>query len=110
MFCFMSRAAFVAGLILTASLQSAHADAIDGDWCFSAQSLNIQGQQIRTPGGQQISGDYSRHAFSYTVPASEPGAGSTIAMQLLSEETMTLTRSTASAAAPEVWKRCKPIS
>ena len=101
----------VATVTMLAGASIAQADAIDGDWCFAAQNLNIQGARIRTPAGTEMAGDYTRHAFTYTVPASELGAGTTVAMQLLSEETMALTRASGTAAAqPEVWKRCKPVS
>ena len=100
-----------AALALLAIASDARADAIDGDWCYAAQNLNIQGERIRTPAGTEASGNYSRHAFDYVVPASESGAGTTVSMQLLGEESMALTRaSTAGPQSPEVWKRCKPIS
>lgn len=103
--------ASVAGVLLTAiSATAVRADAIDGDWCFAAQTLNIQGPRIRTPGGTEMTGDYTRHTFNYIVPAQEPGAGTSIAMQLLSEETMTLARIGDKATNPQIWKRCKPIS
>ena len=102
-------ASLAVAMIATAPL--AHADAIDGDWCHAAQNLNIQGPKIRTPGGLEVTGEYTRHSFVYTIPASEAGAGAQVAMQLLSEETMTLTRTAGtSTIAQEVWKRCKPIS
>jgi hypothetical protein len=104
-----SRSLFAAALMVISS--KAHADAIDGDWCYAAQNLNIQGERIRTPAGSEAAGNYSRHAFDYIVPANETGAGTTVSMQLLGEETMSLTRASAIAVnAPEVWKRCKPIS
>ena len=102
------RAAGFAAIVLAVSTPTARADAIDGDWCFATQNLNIQGPRIRTPGGNEMQGDYSRHTFNYVVPGNEAGAGSSIAMQLLSEEHMQLTRG--GTGAPEVWRRCKPIS
>jgi hypothetical protein len=88
-------------------LTPARADAIDGDWCYTTQNLNIQGPKIRIPSGVEIQGDYSRHSFQYTVPANETGGGTVIAMQLMGEEVMQLTRT---GGAPEVWRRCKPVS
>ena len=87
---------------------AARADAIDGDWCFATQNLNIQGPRIRTPGGNEMQGDYSRHGFSYVVPANETGAGTAIDMQLMGEELMLLTRN--KTGTPENWRRCKPVS
>ena len=85
------------------------ADSIDGNWCRdSGQRLSIAGPSIVTPGGARIQGDYSRHAFSYVVPAGEPGAGSTIEMRLLGEYDMQ--SRTAGTTAPLDWKRCGPAT
>lgn len=94
---------------LTALATPALADRIDGEWCHASQSLQIEGPSIRTPGGSQIKGDYSRHGFAYVVPTPEPEAGTEISMQLLSEELMTLTRKK-SDKPEETWRRCKVTS
>ena len=88
----------------------AFADAIDGNWCHSdGRRFTIRGPEIVTPGGKQMQGNYSRHAFSYVVPAPEPGAGGMIAMTLANENTVYLRRGeTSAAAAPETWVRCSP--
>ena len=101
-----------AALILPAISAAARADRIDGDWCHEALSLHVSGPAIRTPSGHDITGDYARHAFRYTVPADEPQAGAEIFMQLLNEEEMTLFRPAADGkpAAEERWTRCQPIS
>jgi hypothetical protein len=85
------------------------ADAIDGDWCFATQNLHIRGPKIRLPSGAEITGDYDRHGFRYTVPANEQGAGTAISMQLFGEELMQLTRA-GGTGQPEMWRRCKPVS
>ena len=82
------------------------ADAIDGQWCLGSSHFEIEGPNIRTPGGNRILGNYDRHGFSYVVPANEDGAGSEIVMVLLNEETVRLTR--AGTLSPEIWRRCKP--
>ena len=87
----------------------AMADRIDGEWCHAMRSLHIDGPSIRTPGGSQIQGNYSRHGFSYVVPGSEPDAGAEIDMRLLSEEEMVLTRKT-TGTPNETWRRCKVTS
>ena len=96
------------GLMLMAA--PAWADAIDGDWCHqpTGRRLSIRGPQIVTPGGKQMEGDYSRHAFDYVVPAPEPGAGKTVFMLLLDENTVHLRMGDANAANPETWIRCSP--
>jgi hypothetical protein len=88
----------------------AFADAIDGDWCHKpdGRRFSIRGPEIVTPGGAHMQGDYSRHAFSYAVPLPEPGAGKTVFMTLLNENTVHLRLGEALAADPETWIRCSP--
>ena len=88
------------------------ADAIDGDWCHQASGrrFSIRGPQIVTPGGKHMAGDYSRHWFNYVVPAPEPGAGKTVFMQLLDENTVHLRLGEQTAANPETWIRCSPTT
>jgi hypothetical protein len=87
----------------------ARADAIDGHWCApDGRVMTIEGPAILTPGGHKITGDYSRHAFSYVVPAGESAAGTMIAMILLNEETVEL--DPGGGAEHEIWRRCEVIS
>jgi hypothetical protein len=83
------------------------ADAIDGDWCSPDNKLrlSIQGPTIVTPGGHRIQGDYDRHAFSYVVPAQEPGAGKKAEMILMGEYAMQF-KAGPVVPADQVWKRC----
>jgi hypothetical protein len=99
----------IAALALHIGAHLAHADAIDGQWCLGPSHFAIEGPNILTPGGNRIQGNYSRHAFAYVVPASEPGAGGEIDMTLLNEETVQLTRK-GQTSPPEIWRRCKPTS
>ena len=103
----MKRAAILGCLTLLVSALPARGDAIDGQWCLGASHFQINGPNIRTPGGNEMTGEYNRHGFRYVVPSNEQGAGTQIVMVLLNEETVHLTRGTS---APETWKRCKPIS
>lgn len=88
------------------------ADAIDGHWCHPKDGrVSISGPDIVTPGGTRMQGNYDRHSFSYVVPAAEPGAGSTIQMVQLNEETIHVTREATGETAPQVWHRCQaPVS
>src|SRR3954454_15772747 len=95
----------VLGCMVVGSV-AARADAIDGAGCHEGLRLSISGPAIVTPGGSKTTGDYSRHAFSYVVPANEPQPGTTISMRLLNEETMHLRPSPD--AAWETWRRCGP--
>lgn len=105
-------AAVLASALLAAG--SARADVIDGDWCATSDGrhFSIRGPEIVTPAGTRLQGSYTRHSFLYVVPPAEPGAGQTVAMILVNEETVNL-RMAANAAeaaqAPvQVWHRCAP--
>jgi hypothetical protein len=97
-----------ATLALALSAAPALADAIDGDWCHSdGRHFSIRGPEIVTPAGTRMQGDYARHWFTYKPPAPERGAGGSIAMRLVNENTVHLSYGEA-AGAPEVWLRCSP--
>jgi len=83
------------------------ADSIDGDWCApeGGKSLSIEGPRIRTPGGKEIKGSYSRHNFSYTAPDGDWQAGAGIDMQLMGE---TRVRVLIRGGAESIWRRCPP--
>ena len=94
-----------AGLLASAGL--AHADAIDGAWCHERGArIVITGPSVITPSGSHTEGDYTRHAFSYTVPSSDPGAGTRVNMLLLSETAVQVRMGPQ--ANPETWHRCGP--
>ena len=72
--------------MLLTSVHISLADVIDGDWCKAdGKRMKIRGPEIVTPGGNQTRGDYTRHSFSYVVPAGEAGAGENVSIILLSE-------------------------
>ena len=85
----------------------AFADAIDGDWCRAdGKRMTIRGPAIVTPGGKQTNGNYTRHFFSYVIPAGEAGAGATVSIQLLGEY---LAHARQGADEPvQEWRRCQP--
>ena len=92
----------------------ARADAIDGDWCSAdgARMMSIRGPAIVIPSGRQVQGNYTRHYFSYRVPAGEAKAGNTVSMALLNEDTVRLSDAADGQAAPppapgEIWHRCR---
>jgi hypothetical protein len=97
-----------AGLVFLFASVSAHADAIDGNWCRAdGKRMSILGPDIVTPGGQQTRGHYSRHAFDYVIPAGESGAGDTVFIILLSEY-LAHARQGSTSAPVEEWRRCQP--
>ncbi len=86
----------------------ARADAIDGDWCSAdGKRMTIRGPAIRTPGGHDISGDYSRHFFSYVIPAGEAGEGGKVEIVLLGEYLAHAREGGADSPVKE-WRRCQP--
>lgn len=92
-----------AGAMLLLAPQSAWADAIDGDWCSTqGEHFTIDGPKFTTPGGKQIVGQYDRHAYAYSVP----GAGSTVLMTLVDDDTLHLIPGAPKGAKMQVWKRC----
>ncbi len=69
--------------------------------------MSISGLQIVTPGGTRMRGLYGRHSFSYVVPTAETGAGATLDMILIDDDTVHLTNGvTSAAAALQIWHRC----
>ena len=98
---------------LLAIAAPAHADAIDGHWCSTdGNRMHIAGPAITTPGGTNTQGDYARHYFSYVVPPVDPGAGQTVSLTLVNEDTVHLRIGTGPAYSSEgpvqVWHRCGP--
>ncbi|MFV0296629.1 MAG: hypothetical protein ACK5JT_10980 [Hyphomicrobiaceae bacterium] len=102
-------------LFLGMAPSTASADAIDGDWCRNGRHFTIDGQKIMTYGGTAMTGDYTRHTFSYIVPANEPEAGTEIIMQLQSETELRLFHQGGGTgrsrqSGPETWNRCRVTS
>jgi hypothetical protein len=94
--------------MLLTSVHISLADAIDGDWCKAdGKRMKIRGPEIVTPGGNQTRGDYTRHSFSYVVPAGEAGAGENVSIILLSEYLAHM-RQGSDTAPVQVWNRCPP--
>jgi hypothetical protein len=84
-----------------------HADAIDGDWCSADRMrMSISGEKITTPGGKQILGNYSRHAFDYVVPSGENGSGDIVSI-ILRGEYLALSRQGPTQGPLKEWHRCK---
>ena len=104
----MKRIALAAsGAAALMAAQPARADAIDGDWCRAdGKRMSIQGPAIVTPGGKATQGNYTRHYFSYVIPAGEAGAGNTVSITLLGEY---LAHAREGDSAPvQEWRRCQP--
>lgn len=84
-----------------------HADAIDGHWCSTdGMRMSISGENITTPGGKQIQGNYSRHAFDYVAPAGENGSGDVVNI-ILRGEYLALSRQGPVEGPVREWHRCK---
>ena len=107
-----SRPIAYAACLLLAGVCAARADAIDGEWGQdgSARHFTIKGPDIVTPGGVSLKGNYTRHAFTYTAPSTEPSSGTEIVMRLMNEFTLHLQEGADPSAPVQIWKRCQPIS
>ncbi len=94
-----------AGVLLQTG--AGRADAIDGDWCSTdGLRMSIQAEKITTPGGRQIEGNYSRHAFDYVVPPGENGSGENVNI-ILRGEYLALSRQGSASGPMKEWHRCK---
>lgn len=106
------RSLVLSALALVATSSLAHADAIDGTWCSPAgEQVTIDGEDVTTPGGQQIKGAYTRHTMAFEIPAGEPGAGKKLYMVQLHEGAVRVTTIAEVQVEPgphEDWTRCQP--
>ncbi len=94
-----------AGVLLQTG--AGRADAIDGDWCSTdGLRMSIHAEKITTPGGKQIEGNYSRHAFDYVVPPGEDGSGDVVNI-ILRGEYLALSRQGPADGPMREWHRCK---
>ena len=94
---------------------SAWADAIDGTWCADKDNrqITIQGSSASFPGGQKVTGDYTRHSFLYEVPPPLAQAGQKIDMRMMGETMMRVIAISADGQTrsnPEIWHRCEQTS
>ena len=104
------RTAIIAALC-AGFVDAAKADVIDGNWCDGqGRHFTIKGPTIITTGGVKTEGSYSRHAFSYTIPAPDPAAGAQVFMALINEMTVRLRVGADPSAPVETWKRCDVTS
>jgi hypothetical protein len=99
-------------VFLASAIGAVHADAIDGEWCFSdGRRMRIEGPKITTPAGVETRGEYHRHSFAYEGPVGDPEVGQVILMQLLNEEEVQLTRVKDGQPSPhQIWRRCQVTS
>ncbi len=95
------------GGLLTLAATPALADRIDGNWCSGKGTrIAINGARITTPAGNLLTGNYTRHAFSYVAPQGDMGDGQTVLMRLLSDEYVQI--QAGATAKAETWQRCNP--
>jgi hypothetical protein len=95
-------------------ITTAKADRIDGEWCREGYHFVIEGPRILTYGGTATTGEYSRHGFRYTAPATDPDSGAEIEMYLHSETTLELFRRVPGVppvpGPGQIWNRCRVTS
>jgi len=108
------RISTIAAAILAASSTITFADHIDGRWCSPlGRSIIVNGPQVTTPEGAQVTANYDRHHIDYIIPTGEPRAGDTFSADQLGEDRIRVTivaKSGTPAPTPEIWTPCKPIS
>ena len=97
------------------SSSCAFADSIDGTWCSERdhRQMTITGPDALLPGGRHITGDYSRHRFSFTIPMPDADAGRVMLLRLMGEMLMVSVIASSDGSAPsepEHWKRCELTS
>ncbi|MGO4671839.1 hypothetical protein AB4Z40_02985 [Bosea sp. 2YAB26] len=93
-----------AAAVTVGAVNPARADAIDGAWCSGhGQRFAIEGPSVTTTKGLTLSGTYTRHRFSFTLPPGEADAGAPVDMVLQGE---TQVRVTIGSAGAEIWRRC----
>jgi hypothetical protein len=103
--------AVIAAASIISSIATARADVIDGTWCNGeGRYFTIKGPRIVTTDGTKTEGNYSRHAFSYTIPAPDPSAGAQVFMVLINETTVRLRLGGDASVPVETWKRCSVTS
>jgi len=98
-----------------AGVSVARADAIDGTWCSERdhQQMTIKGTEAFLPGGRRVTGDYSRHRFSYVIPMPDAEAGRIKLLRLMGERSMMSVSAKPDGtepSEPESWKRCELTS
>jgi len=110
---------FPAGAIMVFSIlfgiTDAYADAIDGTWCSERdhRQISIAGPIATLPGGRNVTGDYSRHRFSFTIPMPDADAGRVMLLRLMGEMAMISVIASpdgSTPSEPEHWKRCELTS
>ena len=92
--------------VLAAAVVPAAAHQIDGTWCSAdGRNLRISGPSIKTPGGREINGSYSRYNFDYVGPEGEADAGASVRMRLLTDEELSVVEPSRGGA--KIWRRCQ---
>src|SRR5260370_32997674 len=103
-----ARLASASFALLRTSVHISLADGIGGEWCRAdGKRMKIRGPGIVTPGGNQTRGDYTRHSFSYVIPAGEAGPGENVPLILLSED-LAPARQCSHTSPGQAQNRCSP--
>jgi hypothetical protein len=107
---------FLIALILgMMGVDASYADSIDGTWCSERDhhQMTIKGTEAFLPGGRRVTGEYSRHRFSYLIPVPDAEAGRITLLRLMGERTMMSVSAKPDGtepSEPENWKRCELTS
>lgn len=109
-----AKIALSVNIFLCLSASSSFADQIDGTWCSpTGESMTIKGEQVVTPGGNAITGRYTRHHFDYEVPGSEKNAGDVVSADQINDENIQVKILRGAERIREksvIWQRCDVVS
>ncbi len=98
--------------LIGAMSQPVFADQINGNWCSaSGKTLSINGSDVITPAGNQVSANHERHHIDYQIPAGEPNAGAQFSADQLNDNEISvkIIKGTPSIEGKsEIWTACKP--
>jgi len=75
--------------------------------------MTIEGSRVITPGGETVTGRYSRHSFDYVVPDGDAKAGDFISADQIDDENIRVSvtpKSEQTSGPPEIWRRCEVVS
>jgi len=75
--------------------------------------MAINGEQVTTPTGKVVSGNFTRHHFDYEAPEGDRHAGNRISADQLNDDEIRVTvtdNASGASGDPETWTKCAVIS
>ena len=101
-------------LALSSAAALSEAGSLDGRWCSpDGRRVAVSGLAVITPAGREVTGRYSKEAFSFVMPESEWDGGKTIWMELKTQNSARVSVQSQHQEGPpphDLWTRCEEIS